>query len=77
MLLNLSASMKLFLARNIVTRGNTKLIAVVSEIPDTCVDGTAVSSIAFHAIDGSDRCTKPLAYDRVYIIHPKPKGCFE
>ena len=71
--------MKLFhaLARKIVTGWNTKLIAIICIISDTCVDSSGISSTTFHTIDGSNCGSKSLSYDRVHMIHPEPKCCFK
>ena len=63
------------LASEIIAWSNTKLVTILSVVLDASLDSTRVSSIAFNGtIDGSNGCTKTLAYDWTNIGHPKPQG---
>ena len=61
----------------IVTSWNTKLVTILLIEAHPCFGCHIVSSRTFHNIDGLDRRSKPLVYNRVHIIHPKPYGCFK
>ena len=71
----LKSKQMVLLASEIIAWSNTKLVTILSVVLDTGLDCTRVSTIAFNGtIDGSNGCTKTLAYNWTNIGHPKPQG---
>ena len=64
-------------ASEIITRRNTKLVAIVSEVLNTSIDCIRSITIAFTTVDGFDCCTESRINDIVNFVHPKPQGSLE
>ena len=65
------------LASEVISWGHTKVVAILLVKLNPGIHLSWLSSITFLAVNLLNCGSKPLAYDRVHIYHPKPQGGLE